>query len=147
MAIAIAVVVATILALKIRLHKVVRALDRSEVFSLLQFAIISALVLPILPDQDFGPYKAFNLYRTWLVVVIFISLNFLAYFLSKFIRDDRSIIATGILGGFASSTATTWYFSRRAKGKQGGRIEGVAILLASSIMFPRLLVWLALLNH
>jgi uncharacterized membrane protein (DUF4010 family) len=145
--IAIAVVVTTVLALKVRMHNVVRALDRREVFSILQFAIISALVLPILPDQDFGPYQAINLYRTWLVVVIFVSLNFVAYFLSKFIRSDRSILATGILGGFASSTATTWYFSRKEVGESGGQMEAVAILLASSIMFPRLLVWLLLLNR
>ena len=109
--------------------------------------MITALVLPLLPDQDYGPYGIFNLYKIWLIVAIFVTLNFLAYFLDKYLGQKNSVLITGILGGFASSTATSWYFSRYSgKSEQGGIIEAAAIILASSIMFPRLLIWLLLLN-
>ena len=147
LAVAIGVLVTAILALKVRIHSAVKKLDLDDIFSILVFIVITALVLPLLPDQDYGPYGIFNLYKIWLIVAIFVTLNFLAYFLDKYLGQKNSVLITGILGGFASSTATSWYFSRYSgKSEQGGIIEAAAIILASSIMFPRLLIWLLLLN-
>jgi len=147
LAVTVAVIVTTLLTLKIRLHAVVRQLSQSDIFSIIYFVIITALVLPLLPNQDFGPYNVFNPYKIWLIVSIFVALNFVAYFLSKFIDHRRSVILTGILGGFASSTATAWFFSRQSgRSSKGGAIQASAVVLASSIMFPRLLIWLLLLN-
>src|SRR5690606_8743262 len=99
------------------------------------------------PNIDLGPYGAFNPFRMWLSATIFISPNFDGYFLHKFIGSKYSIVTTGILGGFISSTATAWYFSRLGwKSKEGGMSYVGAIMLASSIMFPRLLIWLFVLN-
>lgn len=147
LAVTVAVIVTTLLTLKFRIHEVVHQLSQEDIFSILYFIIITALVLPLLPNEDFGPYNVLNPYKVWLIVSIFVALNFVAYFLAKFFDHERSIILTGILGGFASSTATAWYFSRQSgKSEQGGIIQTSAILLASSIMFPRLLIWLLLLN-
>ncbi|MCO6477342.1 MAG: MgtC/SapB family protein [Phaeodactylibacter sp.] len=147
LAVTIAVLITALLSLKIKLHEAVHKLSRQDIISILYFVIISALVLPLLPNKEMGPYGIFNLYKTWLIVVIFITLNFLAYFMSKFLSRRHSVLLTGILGGFASSTATAWYFSRQSgRSKAGGMMQAAAIVLASSIMFPRLLIWLALLN-
>jgi uncharacterized membrane protein (DUF4010 family) len=147
LAVTVAVIVTTLLTLKIRIHEAVHKLSQKDIFSILYFIIITALVLPLLPDEDFGPYGVLNPYKIWLIVSIFVALNFLAYFLAKFFDHQRSIILTGILGGFASSTATAWYFSRQSgKSEQGGIIQAAAIILASSIMFPRLLIWLLIFN-
>lgn len=146
LSVAIAIGVTALLAFKIRLHKLAGALSQSELLSILQFLLVTALVLPLLPDQNLGPYGFFNAYKTGLILSIFLALNFAGYFLTRFFRD-RSTFLTGVLGGLASSTATAWYFSRRAgKGKGNGSREAAAVVLASSIMFPRLLVWPALLN-
>ena len=147
LAVSVAVLVAGLLSLKTRIHHAVKALSEKDIQSILLFIVITALVLPLLPNEDKGPYGIFNLYKIWLVVVIFVALNFLGYFLAKFLDQRRSTLMTGILGGFVSSTATTWYFSRKSgKSAEGGVIEAAAIILASSIMFPRLLIWLLLLN-
>ncbi len=147
LAVIVAVLITALLSLKIKLHDAVRKLSRNDIFSILYFVIITALVLPLLPNKDMGPYGIFNPYKTWLIVVIFITLNFLAYFLSKFLSQRRSVLLTGVLGGFASSTATAWYFSRSSgKSTSGGMMQAAAIILASSIMFPRLLIWLIILN-
>lgn len=142
-----ALLLTALLTLKVNLHKVASALSKRDMLSILLFAVITALILPLLPNVDLGPYGVFNPFKIWLIVSIFISLNFVAYFLHKFIDTHYSIIATGVLGGFASSTATAWYFSRLGgKSQEGGMAHVAAIVLASSIMFPRLLVWLVLLS-
>lgn len=142
-----ALVITTLLALKVNLHQAVRDMSKHDILSILLFVVISALILPLLPNTDLGPYAVFNPFRIWLIVTLFMALNFIAYFLQKFIDTRYSIIATGIIGGFASSTATAWYFSRLGgKSKKGGQAHVAAILFASSIMFPRLLLWLALLS-
>ena len=148
LAVSIAVAVTALLSLKIKLHWAARQLSQNDIYSIIYFVLITALVLPLLPDKDFGPYGLFNLYKTWLIVSIFVTLNFLAYFLSKFLSQKQSVIITGVLGGFASSTATAWFFSRQSgKSESGGTSQAAAIILASSIMFPRLLIWLLLLNQ
>ncbi len=147
LAVVIAVIVAALLSLKLRLHDMVQHLTQNDIFSILYFLTITALMLPVLPNEAFGPYQFFNPYKTWLVVAIFVGLNFIAYFTSKFLAQRKSVILTGILGGFASSTATTWFFSRASKrGEAPSRMGAAAIVLASSIMFPRLLIWLLMLN-
>ncbi len=147
-AVSIAVIVTALLALKVRLHALIDKLDKEEVFSILIMVVITALVMPLLPNENVGPFETLNPYKAWLIVVIFVSLNFLAYFIEKFIGTKRSVLITGIIGGFASSTATAWYFSRKTSGtEKGGVVEASAILLASSIMFPRLLIWLFILDQ
>ena len=146
LSVGIAIGVTALLAFKIRLHKLAGALTQEELLSILQFLLVTALVLPLLPDKNMGPYGFFNAYKTGLILSIFLSLNFAGYFLSRFFRE-RSTFLTGVLGGLASSTATVWYFSRKVgRGKGKGSLEAAAVVLASSIMFPRLLVWPALLN-
>lgn len=142
-----AIVVTGMLAFKVGIHRIISNLDKEEVYSILLFVIITALVLPLLPNEDFGPFGVLNPYKIWLIVSIFVTLNFLAYFLNKFIDKRRSIIITGVLGGFVSSTATTWYFTRLSKkNHESGSLEAAAIIMASSIMFPRMMIWLLLLN-
>ncbi len=146
LSVGIAIAVTALLTLKIRLHNLAGALSKEEFLSILQFLLVTALVLPLLPDQNIGPYGFFNAYKTGLILSIFLTLNFAGYFLSRFFAE-RSTFLTGVLGGLASSTATAWYFSRRVgEGKGSGSREAGAVVLASSIMFPRLLVWPALLN-
>jgi uncharacterized membrane protein (DUF4010 family) len=146
LSIGIALSIAALLAFKLPLHNLADTLTKKELLSILQFLLIAALVLPLLPDQNIGPYDFFNLYKTGFILTIFLTLNFGGYFLSRFLKR-RSTLLTGLLGGLASSTATAWYFARRSRTqKEGGRQAAAAIVLASSIMFPRVLVWLALLN-
>lgn len=148
LAVSIGVAVTALLALKTSMHSVVARLSQKDILSILTFLVITALALPLLPNEDWGPYGILNLYKIWLVVVIFVALNFVGYFLTKFLDQRKSTLMTGILGGFMSSTATTWFFSRQSgKTANGGVIESAAIILASSIMFPRLLIWLLLLHY
>lgn len=136
-----------LLAFKVTMHRAVTMLSRRDILSILLFAAITALILPLLPNIDIGPYGAFNPFKIWMIASLYIALNFVGYFLHKFLGTKYSVVTTGVLGGFISSTATAWYFSRLGgKSKSGGMAYVGAILLASSIMFPRLLIWLFVLS-
>ena len=146
-AVTIAVLLTFILAQKLRIHQLIRQMNKQEIVQILLFLVLTVLLLPLLPDENFGPYGIFNLYRNWMVVAIFMALHFFTYFLGKFLAPERSIVLTGILGGLASSTATAWYFSKYSRNQpESGYLAITAIILASSLMFIRMLVWLLLLN-
>lgn len=148
LAVGIGVFLTVALAFKVRLHKAVGRLDEKEVHAIIQFVIMAALVLPLLPDEDYGPDGVLNPWKIGLVIVLLTGLNFTGYLLGKFIDSGKSIILTGILGGFVSSTAVTWHFSRQSKaGKGSPEYQAAAIIAASSIMFLRIAFLLYFLNR
>ena len=147
-AVAIGVLVTLFLALKVKLHMAVGKLDREDIFALIKFVIMAALVLPLLPNEEYGPYGVLNPRSIGLIIVLLTAINFSGYLLGKFIDKGKSIIFTGILGGFLSSTAVTWHFARSSKSsKANPDYNSAAIILASSIMFLRVAVLLFILNR
>jgi uncharacterized membrane protein (DUF4010 family) len=148
LAVGIGVFLTVALAYKVRLHQAVGKLDEKEVHAIIQFVIMAALVLPLLPDEDYGPDGVLNPWKIGLMIVLLTGLNFTGYLLGKFIDSGKSIILTGILGGLVSSTAVTWHFSRQSKeGKGSAEYQAVAIITASSIMFLRIAFLLYFLNR
>lgn len=95
--------------------------------------MITAIVLPVLPNQpvwDQPPFDVLNPYKVWLMVVLISGISFLGYVLIKIAGPRRGISLTGILGGLASSTATTLSFAQRSgKNVELGRPFALAILL------------------
>jgi uncharacterized membrane protein (DUF4010 family) len=92
--------------------------------------------------------SAIEPYKVWWIVVLVSSIGFVGYVLVKVLGGRAGIALTGLVGGMASSTATTLSFSRRSvESPQGNHQFAVAILLASTIMFPRLLVQIAVVDQ
>lgn len=148
MAILSGIVVTGLLALKFQLHTAIGRIDQKDIFALLQFVVLSVLVYPLLPDQAYGPYEVLNPRDIWRIVIIILGVDFFGYLLAKFIGSKKGTLITGILGGFASSTAVAWSFSRKSR-KDEVNVDAYAggIVLASSIMFPRVLIWMYLWNQ
>ncbi len=141
LAAALGVVSAFILALKPRLHDLARRMSLGDLRATLEFALITAVVLPLLPNQDFGPYGVLNLFEIWLLVVLVSGIGFVGYVLIKILGAERGIGLTGVLGGLVSSTAVTLSFAGRSKETPTlSPLFAIAILLASCIMFPRVLI-------
>jgi len=91
---------------------------------------------------------ALNPYRIWLIVVLVSLVSFVGYVLIKLIGSGAGIGLTGLVGGLVSSTVTTLSFARRSREvPEGNRLFAVAVLLAASIMFPRLIVEIAVFNQ
>jgi uncharacterized membrane protein (DUF4010 family) len=136
-----AVVVTLILGFRIELHSLVAHIEREELTATLRLLLITVVVLPILPRRRFGPWQALNPYEIWWMVVLIAGLSYVGYFANKLLGERRGVIVTGFFGGMTSSTAVTLTLSPIARERADEQpVIAAAILAASAIMFPRLLI-------
>ena len=136
---ALGVVVMAALALRDPLHNIARKVSAEDLYATVRFALMAAVALPLLPDQDYGPYEALNPFKIGLVVVLIAGVSFFGYIAVRILGPRRGVGVTALFGGLASSTAVTLNFSGRTR-EQPEMISvfALAIVLASTIMFPRL---------
>lgn len=143
-----AVTVTIILSLKAPLHQFAHLLKPLEIKAALQFAIISVIILPLLPNQTFDPFEVLNPRLIWWMVVLISGVNMAGYVLMKAFGAIQGTAITGFLGGLASSTATTLSFSRRARDHGGlARPLALGIMVATLTMFFRVLFLTLSLNR
>ena len=139
-AITLAVITALLLALKGRIHGVIRQMSTEDLRVTLQFALVAAVILPLLPNRTIDPLGLVNPFQIWLVVVLVSGIGFVGYILMKTLGASHGIKLTGILGGLAGSTATTISFSSASRETPAMSAHfSQAVILASSVMFPRIL--------
>jgi uncharacterized membrane protein (DUF4010 family) len=142
-----AVVMTSLLGFKPLLHSWVNKLEQQELDATLQLLLISVVILPILPDQGYGPWAAFNPYHIWWMVVLIAGISYLGYFAVKIVGDRHGPILTGALGGLVSSTAVTLNLSRLLKQYPGNeRALAAGILTACATMFARTLLLISIMN-
>lgn len=140
---------AVLLSLKMQTHALARRIDQEDVIATLKFAVITVIVLPLLPQQGYGPapFDVLVPYNVWLMVVLISGISFLGYVLIKAVGPRRGVGLTGILGGLASSTAVTLSVAERSRDTEGlDRPFALAVLLAWAIMFVRVIVEVAVIN-
>jgi len=146
---AIAVVMALLLALKEWLHHLATQINADDVEATLKFAIVTLIILPLVPNDTYGPppLDALNPYKIWLMVVLISALNFASYLVIKVVGTEHGIGLVGILGGLASSTAVTLGFARRSQ-HDGAEAPALAlgILLAWTVMLVRVAIMTALIS-
>jgi len=150
LAAAMGVVTTVLLAVKGEFRQFVRVITREDVFATLQFAVITAIVLPVLPNRAFGPppLNVLNPAKIWEMVIFISGINFLGYILVKVVGPKKGLGLSGLLGGLASSTATTMSFSERSKSQEGmEKPFAVAIIIAWVIMFIRVMIEVAVVNN
>lgn len=146
-AVAAAVVVVTLLSLKTTFQTFIRNITSVELFAFIKFAIIALLILPLLPNEQYGPNGLLNPFEIGLVVVIVSFLDFFGYFLVKFVGSRTGILLTAVLGGLISSTTVAWnYASKSKKNPSLSSAYSAGIIIASTIMFPRIGLLAALFN-
>ena len=140
-AVVVAVSLVVLLASKERLHAWSRKFSRMDVYHALQFAAVTGIILPLVPDEPCGPYGAFNPHTIWLMVVLVSGLGFLGYVAMRLFGEGRGLAVTGILGGLASSTATTLALSRQSReAPDTGQVCALAVTLACTVMLARVAV-------
>jgi len=146
---AIGIATTVVLSIKLETDRFVRALTREEVFAALQLAVITAIVLPILPNRSFWepPFDVINPFNIWLMVVFISGINFLGYVFIRIVGSEQGIALAGFLGGLVSSTAVSLTFSERSR-KQSGLAKplALAITIAWTVMFTRVLIEVGVLN-
>jgi uncharacterized membrane protein (DUF4010 family) len=106
--------------------------------------VITLVILPLLPNRGYGPYEAINPHKIWLMVVLIVGISLAGYVAYKFFGEKVGTVVGGILGGLISSTATTVSYARRARDDAGSSgLAALVIMIASAVVFVRVLVILA----
>lgn len=146
-AIATTVVVTALLGYKPTLHRLLQKVTPEELFSGIKLLMISAVLLPMLPNEGYGPWDAFNPFWVWLMVVLISGLSFAGYIAIRLIGDRMGTLVTAIAGGLASSTAVTFTLSHFARRQGGKSLFLGGILVAAIIMFGRVAAEVALVNR
>jgi uncharacterized membrane protein (DUF4010 family) len=142
-----AVVTTALLSLKPVLHGWLRRIESLQLFAGIKLLLISVVVLPVLPDQGYGPWQALNPYQIWWMVVLIAAISFAGYVAMRAAGVRRGVLLTGLLGGLASSTATTVTLARLQRGTDLRALLAAGIVAASAIMFPRILLEVAVVNR
>ena len=155
--------VAVLLQFKPELHGIAQRLGDTDLRAIMQFVLITCIILPILPNKDYsplnffqphastaapGPFAVLNPFETWLMVVLIVGLSLGGYISYKFFGRDAGILLGGILGGAISSTATTVSYARGTRGDPAAvRATVVVIMIASTVMYVRILLEVAVVSQ
>jgi uncharacterized membrane protein (DUF4010 family) len=143
-----AVVVTLILSIKPRLHALAERATTDDVYATLKFLIVGVVVLPLLPNETFGPLDVLNPFKIGLMVVLIAGIDFVGYVAFRVVGPGRGLALTGIVGGLASSTAVTLSMSQRAKSTPDLAPScALAVVTASTIMVPRVLLEVSVVNR
>ena len=141
LAIMLAIATTTLLYFKPELQGISQRMTRRDLVSILQFSVLSFVILPILPDKTYGPYNAFNPHNAWMMVVLISGLSLAGYVALHWAGQRYGAPLLGIFGGMASSTATTMVYARHSKTSESmRRLSAVVILIASQVVLIRLAV-------
>jgi len=140
-ALALAVGIAYLLRSKEFLHGLSRRFSEDDIQAVLQFGAITAVVLPLVPNEDLGPFDAINPRKIWLMVIFVAAIGLVGY-VSLRLLGSRGLTLTGLLGGLVSSTAVTLGFSRMSKTSPATLTNALSagVIAASGLMYGRVLV-------
>jgi len=140
-AVVVGALTAMLLHLREELRNWVARLSDRDVRAFMQFIVIWLVVLPVLPDQTYGPYGVLNPRQVWLMVVLIVGLNVAGYAAFRLMGARAGTLLAGILGGVISSTATTMGYARQSKAQEAtSRTAAVVVWIASGVVFIRILL-------
>src|ERR1700674_4896685 len=146
--IAATITVASMLLLELKgaLEGLTKRISGEEILTFTKFLLLTAVVLPVLPNQEFGQFQI-NPFRTWLVVVAVSTISYASYVIQRWTKQQGGLILAAILGGAYSSTVATVVLARRARGENHPHLFSGASLIASGMMYLRLAALLGLFNR
>lgn len=140
-----AVLSVLLLQLKKGLEGLTKHVASNEIITVAKFLVLAVVILPIVPDRELTQFHL-NPFKTWLVVVAVSGVSFASYVLQRVLKGRGSVVLSAILGGAYSSTVTTVVLARQAKQAHGPSLFSGSILIASGVMYARLVILLALFN-
>ena len=141
-AVIVTVIITSLLSLKLKLHSFIATLTPEDIRAFIQFVIISAVVLPFLPNESMGPNGVWNPHQIWTMVILVTVISLAGYLLAKVFGTNKGTLLAGIVGGLISSTAVTLTMARRSREHATGAhfIIAASIIGATGVLYPR--IWL-----
>ena len=135
---------AVLLQLRQPLHHFVERIGQSEFRAITQFVLVALVILPLLPDQNYGWYGVLNPFRIWMLVVLIMGISLAGYVVYRLLGERTGALVGGLLGGLVSSTATTISYSRQYRDAPGaGPATALVIIIASAAVYPRVAIEIA----
>ncbi|MGA2772696.1 MAG: DUF4010 domain-containing protein [Bryobacteraceae bacterium] len=137
--IATTVTVASMLLLELKavLEGLTKRIAAEEILTFTKFLLLTAVILPVLPNQEFGPFHI-NPFKAWLVVVAVSGVSYGSYVIQKLTKGQGGVILAALLGGAYSSTVTTVVLAKRAARESRPHLFAGGTLIASGVMYVRL---------
>ena len=134
-------VIALLLHWKQPLHRFADSVGDADMRAIMQFVLISMVILPVLPDEPFGPYVALNAFEVWLMVVLIVGMSLAGYVAYKVLGAVGGVLLSGVLGGVISSTATSVSSARISQGAPASAaLVALLIMIASTVAMARVLI-------
>jgi len=135
-----------LLELKGALEGLTQRIAPEEIFTFTKFLLLTAVILPVLPNREFGPF-AINPAKAWLVVVAVSAVSYGSYVIQKLTKGQGGVMLSALLGGAYSSTVTTVVLAKRAKQENRPHLFSGVTLVASGMMYLRLAGLVAIFNR
>jgi len=145
-ALGVTVIVMALLGYKPTLHRFLRRIEQKEIYAGIKLLVISVVLLPLLPNEGYGPWDALNPYWIWWMVVLICGLSFVGYFAIKVAGRRLGALLTAITGGMASSTAVTLSLAQFARESITKKVFMAGVMFAGSIMFIRVAIEVSIVN-
>jgi uncharacterized membrane protein (DUF4010 family) len=138
LAIACAVGMTVLLALREPLHRWIDSLNWQEIRAVLTLLAMSFLLLPLLPNRSIDPWKTINPYQIWLFAIMIGAISFVGYVAVKALGNRLGVLMAAVAGGLASSTATTLALAKLAhEHPSSSGLLSAGILVAGVVMMLR----------
>ncbi len=134
-------ITAVLLHSKAKLHRWISRLGERDLSGIIQLVLIALVILPVLPDETFGPYDVLNPYKIWRMVVLIVGISMTAYVAYLVLGARAGVVLGGIFGGLISSTATTVSYARQTKANHDtSAMAALVIVIASAVVNVRVMV-------
>jgi uncharacterized membrane protein (DUF4010 family) len=141
LAVMLSIGITTLLYFKPELRGFSQKLSRRDLVAMLQFSVLTFIILPILPNQDYGPYQAFNPHHAWLMVVLISGISIAGYAALHVVGTRYGAPLLGFFGGIVSSTATTLIYAKHGKLNPAmSSLAASVIVIASLVVLLRLMI-------
>jgi uncharacterized membrane protein (DUF4010 family) len=147
-AVAVGGTVAVLLEMKLELHGIVAKLGDTDIKAIMQFVLISFIILPVLPNRTYGWYDVLNPREIWWMVVLVVGMSLGGYIVWKFFGQHAGTVLGGILGGTISSTATAVSFARRSRlAPSSVRAASTVIMISTTVSLVRVTIEMAVVGQ
>ncbi len=147
-AVAVGGAVAILLEMKLELHGIVARLGDADIKAIMQFVLISCVILPVLPNQTFGCNDVLNPREIWWMVVLVVGISLGGYVVWKFFGQQAGTVLGGILGGTISSTATTVTFAKQSRlAPASFQAASTVIMISTTVSLIRVAVEMAVVGQ
>ena len=156
--------VAVLLQFKPELHGIAQKLGDEDLRAIMQFVLITCIILPVLPDRNFGPshllaasacgwpspgpLDVLNPYWTWLMVVLIVGLSLGGLHRLQVLRPaTRGFCWGGFSAGrFPAPPPPSATPAARRGDPIRARTASIVIMIASTVMYVRIMAAVAVVS-